>query len=191
MYDVYVPRAYRKNVELRIKASAAYPQIAMPHTEEDDLIGKGVLTLNPTVAQNAFGNIVPAPYAAQFQFGLGWIPHGDGVVISAHPDSDLWLRAPAAATEIRWGYGIFSGAYEKPEKSTNGVEFIVDGEQPDGTKRRIYRRVLDPMQIPADRGDQHVAIPYAPLPDEVLHFSTRPNENSAFDWAYWIDIKVQ
>jgi hypothetical protein len=191
MFDVYIPRAYRKNVELRIKSSARYPQIVMPRTEEDALIGKDVLKLSPTVAHNAFSNISPAPHEAQFQFGLSWIEYGDGVVLSAHPDSDLWLRPLAAATQIKWDYGIFPGAYEKPEQSTNGVEFIVDGEQADGTKRRLYRRLLDPAKNREDRGDQHVVIPYEPVPGEALRFSTRPNDNSAFDWAYWIGIEVK
>src|SRR6478609_1702353 len=103
MFDVYIPRAYRKNVELRIKSSARYPQIAMPHTEEDDLVGHEVLSLSPTVAHNAFGRISPAPHQAQFQFGLSWMEHGDGVVLAAHPSSDRWLPAPPVATQIKWG----------------------------------------------------------------------------------------
>jgi len=191
MCDVYIPRSYRKSVELGIKSSSRYPQITMPHTEEDDLTGNGVLQLSATVAHNAFSSISPAPHEAQFQFGLSWMAHGDGVVMSAHPDSDLWLRPPAGATQIKWGYGIFPGAYENPAKSTNGVEFIVDGEMPDGSKRRLYHRLLDPAQKPEDRGDQQVVIPYTSVPGEVLRFSTRANENSAFDWAYWIGVHVQ
>jgi hypothetical protein len=112
-------------------------------------------------------------------------------VLSAHPNTDLWLRPPENATEIRWGFGIFPGAYETPGKMTNGVEFIVEGEMPDGQHRSIYYRILDPAQNPADRGDQRAIISYVPLAGEVLRFSTRPNGNSAFDWAYLIQIKVK
>ncbi len=191
MADVYIPRVYRKGVELGIKSSSRYPQLVMPHTEEEGLTGNGVMQITPSVAHNAFVNVVPGPYQAQFQFGLSWMAHGTGVVLSAHPNSDLWVRPPANATQIKWGYGIFPGAYENPAKSTNGVEFIIEGEQADGTKRRIYYRILDPVQKPADRGDQQVVIPYTPVPGEVLRFSTRPNDNSAFDWAYWIGMKVE
>ena len=66
--------------------------------------------------------------------------------------SDLWLQTRRrAAARSNGATGFLPKAYEKLEKSTNGVEFIVDGEQPDGTKRRIYYRVLDPMQKPADQ----------------------------------------
>ena len=61
---------------------------------------------------------------------------------------------------------------------------------PDGQHRRIYYRVLDPAENPKDRGDQHAIIPYTPVPGEALRFSTRPNGNAAFDWAYWIKLKV-
>ncbi len=190
--DVYIPRVYRKGVQLRIKSSLRYPQLTLPKTMEDELPAKGLIQISPAVGHNAFFTIEPAPYQAEFQFGLSWIEHGDNAVLSAHPEF-----GPVAASRrpvppgSKWDYGIFAGAYEKPEKSTNGVEFIVDGERPDGSTRRVYYRILDPMRTPADRGDQHVEIPYAPLPDEVLRFSTRPNENSAFDWAYWIGIKVE
>ncbi|MEJ1971471.1 MAG: hypothetical protein WDM96_02850 [Lacunisphaera sp.] len=70
------------------------------------------------------------------------------------------------------------------------MEFIVEGELPGGATRRVYYRLLDPFQNAGDRGDQHVVIPYVPRPGEVLRFSTRPNENSAYDWAYWIRIEV-
>ena len=189
--DVYIPRLYRQGVQLRIKLSARYPQVTVPRAPEEDLPQSGRFAISPLVAHKAFVTVSPAPFQGEFQFGLNWIEHGRDTVMSAHPDSNLWLRAPEHATHIEWGFGIFPGAYADPGKSTNGVEFIVDAEQPDGKERRIYRRVLDPMNQPADRGDQHVSIPYTPQPGDVLRFSTRPNENSAFDWAYWIGMKVQ
>ena len=64
-------------------------------------------------------------------------------------------------------------------------------DNPDGTTRRIYRRLLDPARNPEDRPDQHVVVPYTPLPGEALRFSTRPFESSAYDWAYTIKIEVK
>ncbi len=98
---------------------------------------------------------------------------------------------PAGATQIKWGYGIFPAAYEKAGDKTDGVEFIVWGELPGGGERRIYHRLLEPLQNPADRGDQHAVIPYTPLPGEKLRFSSRPGGGSAFDWAYWTGIEVK
>jgi hypothetical protein len=126
-----------------------------------------------------------------FTFGLDWLPSGQRKVLSVHPNSDLWLKPPDQATRITWSYGIFPGAYENPNDHTDGVEFIVLGEMPDGRSRQVYYRLLDPMQNAGDRGDQQAVIAYTPQPGEVLRFSTRPNKNSAYDWAYTVQIRVQ
>lgn len=191
MADVYIPRAHRQNVQLRIRSTRRYPQLTIPPAPEDALPRKGLVAISEDIGRNAFLGVRPAPYQVQFEYGLSWLERGTETVLSAHPNSDLWVRPPKEATSIRWVYGIFEGAYAKPEAATNGVEFIVNAEMPDGGTRRIYRRVLDPANQPSDRGDQKVTIPYEPRVGEVLRFSTRPNDNTAFDWAYWSEIKVQ
>jgi hypothetical protein len=86
---------------------------------------------------------------------------------------------------------MFAGAYQNPEASSDGVEFVIHGELPDGGSRVIYRRLLDPAKNPADRPDQHEVIPYTPLAGENLRFSTWPNQSSAYDWAYTIRIEIK
>jgi Dolichyl-phosphate-mannose-protein mannosyltransferase len=189
--DVYIPRIYRRGVQMAIRASKRYPQLVLSKAEDDDLAIKSLIKISPAVGRDAFGNFVPSPYQMKFQFGLSWLDLGQGEVLSAHPNTDFWLRPPANATKIHWSYGIFPGAYASPSDRTDGVEFIIDGERPDGSTRRIYRRLLDPVRNPGDRGDQRVTIPYSPQPEESLRFSTRPNKSIVFDWAYWIAIKVE
>jgi hypothetical protein len=188
--DVYLSRLYLKGAQLRLRTSRRYPDLSVPPPPAEETLGKGLFKLSPAAARNVFVNITPVPFQVQFDYGVDWIESGNGVVLSAHPNADLWLRPPDGARGIKWNYGIFPGAYEHPGKMTNGVEFIIEGEMPDGGHRQVYYRILDPAQNPNDRGDQHAFIPYTPLPGEVLRFSTRPNGNSAFDWAYWIKIKV-
>lgn len=189
--DVYVSRPYARGVQLRLKNSRRYPDIKLPEGALNEAPIKGRMKIAPAVARNAFASIVPGPHEVDFQFGLDWMDYGLLAVLSAHPNSDLWLVPPADAREIKWSYGIFSGAYEKADARTDGVEFIIHGEMPDGRSREVYHRLLDPAHNPPDRGDQHVTIPYAPLPGEVLRFSTRPNQGNAFDWAYYIQIRVK
>ena len=188
--DIYVTRLYRKGVQLRLKHSGKYYNLTLPGVPTEELPTKGLIKISPATARSSFLNITPGPYKAEFQYGLAWMDHGMTSVLSAHPNSDLWLHPPAGATEIKWDFGIFPGAYE-PEARTNGVEFIIFGEMPDGRSREVYRRLLDPRQNPSDRGDQHLVLPYSPLPEEVLRFSTRPNGDYSYDWAYWIDIEVK
>jgi hypothetical protein len=189
--DVYVSRLYRQGLLMRLRGSSHYPEIKVDGKNTSEIALTGRIELSEADARVAFANFSPAPFQVDFQFGMNWMNRGADTVLSAHPDSDLWLRPPADAKSIRWSYGIFASAYEKPEARTNGVEFIVLGTMPDGQSRQVYYRLLDPVKNEADRGDQHIEIPYTPLPGEVLQFSTRPNDGSAFDWAYWIGITVR
>ena len=188
--DVYVVRAYTPGVRMRLKTTRKYPSLTVPPDPSDAFNGQGRLQVPPQVARDAFPIVTPGPSEVEFQYGLSWLDTGTKTVLSAHPNSDLWLRPPPDATRIGWSFGIMRGAYE-PEGKTNGVEFIIDAEMPDGANRRIYRRLLDPRESLHDRGEQHETIPYTPRPGEVLHFSTRPNGNFAFDWAYWSRLTVK
>jgi hypothetical protein len=190
--DIYVSRIYAKGIQIHLKNSRNYPHLKLPPgaLEEEGTV-KNRVTIPPETARNIFHNVWPAPFQMDFQFGLDWLPSGHRTVLSAHPDSDLWLVPPDGATEIRWSYGVFPGAYEKPEAHTDGVEFSIHGERPDGSTRELYRRMLDPWKNPGDRGDQHGLIPYTPLPGETLRFATRPGETPAYDWAYTANIRVK
>ena len=189
--DVYFSRLYLKGAQMRLQGNRRYPGLTMPEKPAEPVSIKGLRKLAPTDARNVFTNVTPVPFQVQFEFGMDWIEYGNRAVLSAHPDSDLWLSPAGNARTISWDYGIFQRAYETDGPKTNGVEFAIEGEMPDGQFRRVYYRILNPAEKPEDRGDQHAVIPYTPLPGEVLRFSTRANGNSAFDWAYWIIIKVE
>jgi hypothetical protein len=184
--DVYVALPYAKAVRAGLADKERYPDLTVSAAPDEG--AKGAEPVTPEIAQGVLAGITPAPY--QMRFFLGGAGR-QGSVIIAQPDSDLWLVPPANATQISWGFGIFPGAYEKADARTDGVEFSVWVLQPDGQERRIYRRLLDPWQEPADRGDQHVVIPYAPRPGERLRFSSGPGGGAAYDWAYWTGIEVK
>jgi len=189
--DIYLRRLYIPGGQQRLRNSRQYPDLTVPAATTPAVTTDSPFAIPVTVARTAFAMVSPAPVRGRFAFGLENAQEGNDTVLSAHPDSDLWVPAPATATTIRWSFGIFPGAYEHGHSNTDGVEFIVTGETPDGRHREIYRRLLDPGHLAADRGRQSVLIPYAPLPGEVLQFSTRPNKNAAYDWAYWANISVR
>lgn len=188
--DIYFRKIYIKGAQMRLKGSLKYPEMVIP-AKSLEYDPAGVFSISSAVARTAFANITPGPYQARFSFGLDLVERAGKMVLSAHPDSELWLRAPAGATRISWEFGIFPEAYEKSGDKTDGVEFIIEGETPDGQRRQVYRRVLDPVRDAADRGEQHEVIPYTPLPGETLHFSSRPNANYGYDWTYWVGIDVR
>ncbi len=189
--DVYVAALYRTGFLMRLRHSQKYRDLTIAGVATDEVELKGRTNISPAGAKTAFSNISPGPFQVNFQYGVNWMENGPRTVLSAHPNADLWLRPPAGTTRIEWKYGIFDGAFAG-ETKTNGVEFIILAEMPDGQTRQIYYRLLDPVANMKDRGDQNVVIPYTPQPGEVLRFSTRPNHDSyAFDWAYWIRIDVK
>ncbi len=152
---------------------------------------KQPFAISAAVARVNFGNVSPAPFRAYFEFGLSHLEADGDKVMFAHPNSDLWLQSPAQATQVVWDYGIFPNAYEQADAKTDGVEFLITGEIPSGERRQIYRRLLDPTNVPADRGRQHAVVPYRSRPGETLQFSTRPNKATTCDWAYWVKIEVK
>ena len=113
------------------------------------------------------------------------------MVVSVHPDSDLWVPPPAGARQILWEFGLVAGAYEREGERTDGVVFMVVGEAPDGRRRELFRRLLDPARVPADRGRQRAVIPYQAAAGETLVFLTRPNMTTQYDWAYVSRIEVK
>jgi hypothetical protein len=189
--DIYASRTYAKGLQLILKHSRKYPQLTLPPGALADEPIKGMIKIPPEMARRAFPNIRPAPYQADFEFGLDWMMHGQLGVMSAHPNSDVWIEPPSAAKEIRWSFGIFAGAYEKPDAHTDGVEFKIVAERSDGVTRDLFSRLLDPARNLTDRGDQHEVISYTPQSGEILRFSTRPYQSSAYDWAYTIKIEVK
>ncbi len=189
--DIYVARPYARALQLILSSSRKYPQLTLPPGALADEPIKGLAKLPPEMARRSLPSVSPAPHQVYFQFGLDWVVHGRVAALSVHPDSDIWLNPPAGAREIRWSYGIFAGAYEKSGAQTDGVEFIIEAEPPEGPARRLFYRLLEPVREPRDRGDQLAVIAYTPQPGETLRFSTRPGAHSAFDWAYTVKIEVK
>jgi hypothetical protein len=190
--DVYLNRLYRDNaVEVftrhhsfdQVTTTARPAQVQNPDSPP--------IVLTPASAASMFPMVSPRPVRVRFAYGYSCFPADGVTALSCHPDSDLWVPAPAGATGIRWEFGILSTAYERTGSVTNGVEFNIEGVAPDGKRRRIFRRLLDPAAVPGDRGLQRLVIPYQGPRGETLVFFTRPNGGYAFDWAYSVRIEVK
>jgi hypothetical protein len=190
--DIYLNYFCRENALMALRRSNNFNQVtltAMPGEAPTSDSTARVLT--PGNAAPTFPMVSPLPSRMRFMYGYSAYQTEGELVLSFHPDSDLWVPVPAGATQIQWDFGILAGAYEKEGSKTNGVEFIVEGEAPDGTRRRIFRRLLDPAGEPRDRGLQKLVMRFHQLPGETLVFATRPNGGYSFDWAYTARIEVK
>jgi len=188
--DVYFQRPYVNLVQERLKSDRRYTDVTVPPRAANDQTPNRPFAISAALARYAFPVVSPAPLRGFFTHGLSHEGVDGSTVLAAHPDSDLWLRPPVGAGQITWEFGILPAAYERSGEKTDGVEFAVVGESEAGS-REIFRRVLNPTNQPGDRGRQREAIPLQALPGEVLRFTSRPFDNSNFDWAYWARIEVK
>jgi hypothetical protein len=190
--DVYLSGIYRTGAVVRLQGNHGFHQVTSQAKPDWPVSPSSrPFAITPGVAADAFKMVSPHPTQFRFAYGYSLMELNGTPILSAHPDSDLWVPAPAGARQIVWEFGIVPGAYERDGDKTNGVEFVVEGESADGSRRRIFHRLLDPAAVPGDRGSQRAEIPYQPVPGEKLVFLTRPNGGYAFDWAYWTRIAVK
>jgi hypothetical protein len=190
--DVYLSSFCRDSALLRLSGKHGYDQITTQAKPTGPLSSdRPPVPIPSGVAAIAFRMVSPAPSQFRFTFGYAAWENGGTEVLSIHPDTDLWVPAPAGTRQILWDFGLFPGAYEREGEKTDGVVFMVAGEAPDGRRREIFRRLLDPAGVPADRGRQRAVIPYQAVAGETLVFLTRPNVTTHYDWAYSSRIEVK
>jgi len=190
--DIYVNLFYRDNVVAALTKSNNFNQVTLDAKPGEPAPGVDPFrSLTPGIAGPMFPMVSPLPRRIRFAFGYSCYQTDGARVLSIHPDSDLWVPAPPGATRIHWDFGILAAAYERTGGATDGVEFIIEGEAPDGTRRPIFHRLLDPAREAGDRGLQQVDLPYRAAPGETLVFQTRPHGGYSFDWAYMRRIEVK
>ncbi len=191
--DVYINNLYREVTVRRLHGNHGYQGVTTQAQGAPVVTCDSPLTaLPPASARTVLGDLcTPLPTHYRFPFGCEVWPIDGARYLSLHADSDLVVPIPAGASTIHWEYCILRGAYEREGDCTDGVEFIILGETPDGTTRQLFRRILDPVAAPADRGDQTLDLTFEPLPGERLVFRTRNNGTASFDWAATRSIVVK
>jgi hypothetical protein len=189
--DIYCSRLIGQQVRDGLRAHGNYGNLLTPSTNEAAPPESGPFWINPGLARRELGQVSPLPFKAHFSFGMGRYFYDGRTQIYAHPDSEIWLRAPAGATRIEWDHGMAPAAWERDGDKSDGVELSVTGILPGRGEREIFRRWLDPVRRPEDRGMQYEVIPYQPLPGELLHFKTGPGGSYNYDWAFWERIEVK
>ena len=191
--DVYVGNLYHELTLRRVKGNHGYEGIFTRAEKTGSITTEDSFRkLPPPASRAVFGDVAqPTPTACRIAFGFdAWMI--DGVrCLSLHANSDIVIAPPAGAHHIVWHYGILRDAYEREGTTTNGVEFIIEGETPDGDRRELFRHLLDPAATPGDRGTQILDLTFTPRPGEVLLFSTRDNGSTAFDWAFFSRLRVE
>ncbi len=135
----------------------------------------------------------PRPVKARSKFGFKVGEANGHPMILAHPVSELHFIPPAGATEIDAEFGIVDAAYAPNGAAvTDGVGIEIFEIRPDGLRRDLFQRELDPAKIPADRGLQAIHLrAVGPFSGSVVFKTTPgPKNNLVNDWAYWGTISL-
>ncbi|WP_221032940.1 ArnT family glycosyltransferase [Actomonas aquatica] len=109
---------------------------------------------------------------------------------TGHSPSRLEYPKPAGLAFIDFEFGLEDGIPrdESGRLRSDGVivivEFLPDGSE---TPIQVYHRHLDPSIRPEDVGRQHVTrqLPENDTGKLIFQMLPGPNQNAAFDWAYW------
>ncbi len=189
--DVHLARIYRDDA-LRTLLRLPYDQVTIPPETPLPAAADDTKLDLRSQARTTFSVVTPSPIRAHASFGFAISEFSGQRTINAHPDSDIWVPPPHDASRIEIEFGITPSAYlDTSHEPTDGVEFVADAESADGSIRTLFRRTLDPANIPADRGLQSAVLAYRPHPGETIVFRTRPNNGAAFDWAFWKRIEIK
>jgi hypothetical protein len=119
--------------------------------------------------------------------------YDSGTNLVCHAPSRLAFAKPPGAHWFSGSFGIFEGAYADPKNSTDGAVFTVVLVSPDGARKELFRRTLNPRDLAADRGKQTFALELPLALTASIEISTTPgaSNSNAFDWTYWSDLLLE
>jgi hypothetical protein len=150
----------------------------------------------PGQSRQFFRQMTPTPVQFFSDFGLGTVQFNDREYFNAHPTLRLYFDVAAGEREIAFEGAIIDWAYEEKVPygdRTDGVEFTVYEELPDGGRRTLFTRLLHPRDRPSDRGVQAMTARFTLERDArvVLATSPGPVGSVARDWAMLGKVEIK
>lgn len=135
-------------------------------------------------------NFTPESVAAAFPADL--FTNAAGRVMFFHAPAELVAAPPPGARWFTGTFGLRDGAHEGAAR-TDGVDFIVEALQLDGSRRVLWRRYLDPLNHAEDRGPQtfRVAVPPGGDAKLVLRADPGPAADTRWDWSYVGQLRLE
>ena len=114
-------------------------------------------------------------------------------VVLMHVPATIALARRDKDRRVKLEFGFMPGAYTG-EGHTAGAGFVVELAGDDGSVREIFRRTLDPVARPADRGPQSVTVPLpagAPGGRLVLRTEPVPGGSNSWGWTYFSRCDIE
>jgi hypothetical protein len=136
----------------------------------------------------------PAPHAVRSQYGIGTAVVDGRTILNAHAPAELVFRPSPGARRFHAVAGLPDAAFDPGGNAvTDGISLEVVALPPDGPRRLLYRRQLDPARNPADRGPQTIDLdlPVGFTGELVLRLGNGPAGNPTNDWAYLTRVEIR
>jgi hypothetical protein len=113
-------------------------------------------------------------------------------ILFAHPPSQLEFAITEKDHRVRGRIGMLPGSYQGIYP-TDGVDFAIELLGPDGTRRVLYHRWLDPVANPSDQGRQDFMVNLPPESNGRLFLRTYnpPGRGESYDWAFWSYVVIE
>jgi len=145
--------------------------------------------------REVFSLFDPLPVKFFTDFGVRRADVEGRDVMLAHAATRLWFRVPAGERVLRAEFALQPEAYAAsipPGDRSDGVEFYVDRERPDGTRERLKSVFLNPREVPADAGFHTLEVSVGGAAEETIIIGTGPGPhgNGARDWSVFSRIQL-
>jgi len=109
------------------------------------------------------------------------------------PPGYFAFRLDGNETSVDFSFGLDDASWQGDAR-TDGVTFQVEFAPPGGANQVLFRRDLNPRNVPTDRGRHRVRAPLPAIipPGSMLYLTTGygPNNDGAWDWSYLADIRI-
>lgn len=129
------------------------------------------------------------PSSANALYPVSILNEAGREVLFCHPPSNVEFLVNFPASRVSGRYGFAENAY-RPPNATDGAEFSIEWIGPNGRSEPLMTRLLQPVTKAADRGLQYFEVALPPGGGRlVLRINSGPNNNQAYDWTYWTDIR--
>ncbi|MDB6126689.1 MAG: hypothetical protein JWM35_585 [Verrucomicrobia bacterium] len=139
-----------------------------------------------------FDGLHPLPTRYEVPFGLSMLSVPPRWVLNTHATTHLWFSPPPGKHRATIEFGILDAAWQRPDK-TDGVEFVVTVLSADGKSQAVWKRLVNPVAVAADRGIQHADFSFDLPPGAQVELSTLPGPSgiNSFDWAYGAGFEIR
>jgi hypothetical protein len=135
----------------------------------------------------------PQPRSVSSWFGVVETECEGKLCLIVHNPGLVTFDLTPSQRRIKGLFGIAPPAY-LGTKPTDGVEFVVEWVSAAGERSVLWRRFLDPANVPADRGmhELRLELPdFAPGASLELKTTDLPGHKNDWDWSYWTDLRLE